>query len=126
MLIRRSLEDANGELTIDEVRLMARGFCALPTEVIFNENIPIFDKASVCAHEQSLQNEAQQQQKKLPMNRGTSFKTNSIPDVNLMSILSALANIISHYKDAQASYFALYTVLNLVYSINLNPPTVQG
>ena len=43
-----------------------------------------------------------------------------------MSLLNALANIISHYKDAQASYFALYTVLNIVYSINLNPPTVQG
>ena len=43
-----------------------------------------------------------------------------------MSLLKALANIVSHYKDAQASYFALYTVLNLIYAVNLRAPTVQG
>ena len=43
-----------------------------------------------------------------------------------MSMLNALANIVSHYKDAQASYYALYTVLNLIYTLNLRAPTVNG
>ena len=57
-LIRRCIEDQNGELTIDEVRLIARAFSSLPTEVIVQENLRIFDKSSVNAHEQRLQEEA--------------------------------------------------------------------
>ena len=53
LLIRRCLSD-DGYLTLDEVRLIARAFCALPPELIVKENIPIFDRESVHAHEQKL------------------------------------------------------------------------
>lgn len=43
-----------------------------------------------------------------------------------MSILTALANIVSHYKDPSANYFAMYTALNLIYTLNLKSPTVNG
>ena len=61
----------------------------------------------------------------MPLNRGSQFKAN-VPDLNLMSFLKALASIISKYRDANASYFAFHTVLNLVYHTNLLAPTVNG
>ena len=51
ILIRRSLSDNNSELAIDEVRLIARAFAAFPPEVLINEHIPIFDRASVMHYE---------------------------------------------------------------------------
>ena len=49
-----------------------------------------------------------------------------MPEVNLLSILNALANIVSYHKDHSASYFALYTALNLIYTINLRPHIRNG
>ena len=125
LLIQRCLDD-DEKLTLDEVRLIARAFSAMPIEVIQQERISIFDQDSVDAHERNLQEEADKNPSmRLPLNRGDAFKPKA-PEVNLMSMLNALANIVSRYNDATASYFALYTVFNLIYTINLLAPTVNG
>ena len=59
------------------------------------------------------------------MNRGKNFKT-SIADLNLMSFFKALANLVSKYRDAHASYFAFHTVLNLIYTVNVMTPIIGG
>lgn len=61
----------------------------------------------------------------MSINRGSSFKT-SIVDFNLMSFFKALANLVSKYRDSHASYFAFHTVLNLIYTLNLMTPMVNG
>ena len=114
-------------MTIDEARLIARAFSTLPIEVIVRENIPIFDRKTVYRHEQRLQEEADKSAdgRKLPFNRGEQFKT-EILDVNLMSLMTSLSNLMSNYRDAQVTYFALYSLFNIVYTVNLLAPTVNG
>ena len=51
LLVRKCLNCQNEDLTLDEVRLIARAFSALPIEVLVQEDIPIFDRATVYAHE---------------------------------------------------------------------------
>ena len=51
LLIHRCLLDKDGDLSIDEVRLIARAFASLPPEALVSENIPIFDSQSVMLQE---------------------------------------------------------------------------
>ena len=70
ILIRKVLQD-DGNMTLEEVRFVARGFNALPADLLIKENIGIFDQVTVLAHEKRLQEEYDQNPgMKMPMNRG--------------------------------------------------------
>ena len=45
---------------------------------------------------------------------------------NLMSFFKSLAKIINVYQDNQASYFALYTIFNFIYEVDLRAPNMSG
>lgn len=124
LLIRKCLQD-DGDMTLEEVRFVSRALCAVPAEIIIKENIPNFDKPSIDGHEKRLQEEYNKLQRKLSLNRGDEFKA-SISGFNVMALFKALTTIVSKYHDPKASYYALLTLLNLIYNTNLLAPTVQG
>lgn len=129
ILIRRCQSDSSKELllSLDEARLIARAFSALPAEILCQVNIHVFDKESAMAHEMRLQEETEAQGRRLPYNRGENMKVGSQLDINLMSIFKALANLVTHNEgDSEVAYFSLYSVFNIVNTVNLLSPTVNG
>ena len=125
LLIHRCLQDKDGDLSIDEVRLISRAFASLPPEVLVSENIPIFDHASVMLHERKLDQQLRKANQAVPINRGHGFNK-PIPELNFMSWLKALAHIVSEYKDSDASYFALLTAMSFISNVKLNAPVQAG
>mmetsp|Transcript_36541 Transcript_36541/g.44619 ORF Transcript_36541/g.44619 Transcript_36541/m.44619 type:complete len:131 (+) Transcript_36541:308-700(+) len=104
---------------------MARALAALPPEVLVSEEIPIFDHASVMLHEKKLDQQLRKASQAVPFNRGNGFNK-AIPELNFMSWLKSLAHIVSEYKDADASYFALLSAMSFVSNVKLLAPVQAG
>jgi len=103
----------NEAFTLNEMRLVARAFASMPAHEFIEQNYQVFDSETIEQNKMKPDDELQAASSKLMKKNSSSEER-----ISLMSYFNSLVNIIKKYDDPQASYFAIYSVLNFIYAVS--------